>query len=349
MTSRKNDRRPISQDLNAGSVIATGELTYLSPSDIRPSQNNPRHLFDPEPLQQLKESIRQHGVLVPIIVYKLKAQDKYSIIDGERRFRCCLDLLREGHSLEIPANVVAAPNKIAGILYMFSIHNYREQWELMPTALSLKVVMSELTETDTKSLKRLTGLSEPQIERCKILLTFPERFQNLSLDIDPVSRIPSNFWIEAHPVLNYCPEYAPDLFKRLGRDGITDILVDKYRKKAIRSVIHFRRIVEAIEVNEDDKEVSKAIRRRLQEYLNDISYETRRAFDEFVMDNRRVRSAIEACAQFRTRLDRSKLAHVVDADREELTVALRDVLEYVTGLLQNLEGTDAPTIEEEDI
>src|SRR5713101_2586414 len=119
MKSRETDDPLHSQALNAGAVISSGELLFLTPSQIRPSQNNPRHLFDPEPLLQLKNSIRQHGVLVPLTVYKLRAQNRYGIIDGERRYRCCLELEKEGHSIQIPANVVASPSKIAGILYMF--------------------------------------------------------------------------------------------------------------------------------------------------------------------------------------------------------------------------------------
>src|SRR5260370_1277758 len=135
---------------------------------------------------------------------------------------------------------------------MFSIHNFREQWELMPTALSLKVVMAALGEQDNVRLSKLTGLSGAQIERCKLLLTFPEKYQNLSLDPDPTTRIPSNFWIEAHPVLNLCEKELPDLIVDVGRDGLTDNLVKKYQLKRIKSVIHFRRILEAYELFSTD-------------------------------------------------------------------------------------------------
>src|SRR5881396_1867283 len=177
-------------------VVPRGVLQDLAPEQIVPSKTNPRMLFDREPLEDLKNSIREHGVLVPITVYPLKGQEKYGILDGERRHKCCVDLQKEGRSLKIPANIVEPPTMIAGLLYMFSIHNFREPWELMPTALSLRLVMDALGEEDHKKLSRLTGLSEPQIERCKLLLLFPERFQQLSLDPDPKTRIPSNFWIE---------------------------------------------------------------------------------------------------------------------------------------------------------
>ena len=181
-------------------VIPAGQLRHLTPEEVKRSSNNPRHLFDPDQLLELKKNIAEHGVLVPITVYQAKGQAKFSILDGERRYRCVVELTKEGHKakngaeLKLPANVVEPPSKIAGLLYMFSIHNFREAWELMPTALSLKIVMEELEERDNKALSKLTGLSEPQIERCKKLLAFPERFQELSLDPNPTTRIPSNFW-----------------------------------------------------------------------------------------------------------------------------------------------------------
>ena len=98
--------------------------------------------------------------------------------------------------------------------------------------------MDKLGVVDNLTLNKLTGLSEPQIERCKKLLAFPERFQNLSLDLNPKTRIPSNFWIEALPVLDLAMEKAANV-KKLGRDAATDKLVDKYRDKKIKSVHSF--------------------------------------------------------------------------------------------------------------
>ncbi len=49
------------------------------------NRNQPRQKFDEEALQELAESIRQFGVLQPLIVQKRK--DYYEIIAGERRWR----------------------------------------------------------------------------------------------------------------------------------------------------------------------------------------------------------------------------------------------------------------------
>lgn len=55
----------------------------ISLIDVNPNQ--PRKNFDPEKLQELAESIRQHGVIQPLVLKPEK--DRYLIIAGERRYR----------------------------------------------------------------------------------------------------------------------------------------------------------------------------------------------------------------------------------------------------------------------
>jgi hypothetical protein len=331
-------------------IVPSGQLRRLGVEEIKPSASNPRLLFDTPQLAELKKNIAEHGVLVPITVYQPKGQQKFSILDGERRYKCVLDLTNEGHTgkdgkpVKIPANIVEPPTMIAGLLYMFSIHNFREQWELMPTALSLKIVMEELGTTDNFALSKLTGLSERQIERCKSLLNFPERFQKLSLDPDPATRIPSNFWIEALPVLDLAMETA-EKTKTLGRDGATDKLVEKYRNKKIKSVIHFRRIMESYDLSEDDPALRAKVVRRIDQFFLNPKTETREAFDEFSVEKKRVQNAIGACEGFLAQLKRFKLKYTADdEERNTLRGALREVRDYCDSLEQALAGGDDPEV-----
>ena len=71
-----------------------------------------------------------------------------------------------------------------------------------------------------------------------------------------------------------------------------------------------------------------------------VPSETRKAFDEFVVDNRRIQGSIKACDDFVSLLKRSKLEHALDKD--ELIVALKRVRDYLEKLLQKLEGNDQP-------
>jgi len=86
----------------ARTVAPTGALLHLSVNQIRASAANPRHLFDRAPLDALKQSIRTHGVLVPLTVYKLPGQERYGIVDGERRVRSCVELQEESVHVTIP-------------------------------------------------------------------------------------------------------------------------------------------------------------------------------------------------------------------------------------------------------
>ena len=339
-------RKPSKERSSAGSsqaerFVPTGKLVQLDVKRVQPSAHNPRKLFDEEPLAALKKSIRDHGVLVPITVYRLPGQERYAIVDGERRFRCCSELVDEGLSLTIPVNVVAPPDSMTSILYMFNIHQFRQQWELMPTAIALRSVLDELQIDDDRELSELTGLSGPQIERCRLILSFPDRYQRMSLDPDPKQRIPSNFWVELHPVLGLTEQVLPDLMDQLDRDEITDTMIEKYRTKRIRSVIHFRRILEAYEVHMDDDEEMDAFRDQLREYILTVESETRDAFDRFITDNRRVTQATQAADRFVAQLRRAKISHTVD-QKDELILKLTEVLDYVQRLLAILEGEDPP-------
>lgn len=316
-------------------IVPTGLLKNLKVSEIKPSQNNPRQLFDPVPLAELKESISQHGVLVPITVYKLKGQEKFGILDGERRYTCCLALEEEGKEISIPANIVEAPTKIAGLIYMFSIHNFREQWELMPTAISLASVMEELKETDSKKLSKLTGLSEGSVENCKTLLSFPEKFQKLSLLDDPKERIPSNFWIEASPVIKIYEDKLSSFVKELGRNALIDKLIQKYRDKKIASVIHFRRIIEA-ERRSAEKGITDVFVKHLRKYIENPNLETRDVFDEFI-PTRNIRSAETTCDDFIEKI-KSLETELITEGNKDLIGKFMKIQEYLSVLIEKIKG-----------
>ncbi len=59
--------------------------TFLKVSQIEPNREQPRKQFDEESLSELAESIKQYGVLQPLLVQK--REDYYEIIAGERRWR----------------------------------------------------------------------------------------------------------------------------------------------------------------------------------------------------------------------------------------------------------------------
>ena len=67
-------------------VIVQGEL-LININKIEPNPNQPRNKFDEDALGELAESIKNHGLIQPIVVQK--KGDMYQIIAGERRWRAC--------------------------------------------------------------------------------------------------------------------------------------------------------------------------------------------------------------------------------------------------------------------
>jgi len=77
----------------------------IAVADITPNPFQPRKTFDPGALDELKSSIAEYGVLVPIIVRR--QGDKYELIAGERRWRACAALAKG----TIPAIVRASDDR----------------------------------------------------------------------------------------------------------------------------------------------------------------------------------------------------------------------------------------------
>lgn len=64
-----------------------GGMLQVSPDDIQPNPRQPRSNLDADGLKELADSIREHGVLQPLIVARPKTGEGYLLIAGERRLR----------------------------------------------------------------------------------------------------------------------------------------------------------------------------------------------------------------------------------------------------------------------
>ncbi len=67
-----------------------GQVTNVNITKIQPNSDQPRKNFDEDKLLELADSIKQHGVLVPLIV--VDRGDHYEIVGGERRWRAAMKL-----------------------------------------------------------------------------------------------------------------------------------------------------------------------------------------------------------------------------------------------------------------
>jgi ParB family transcriptional regulator, chromosome partitioning protein len=243
--------------IEAFGVKAIG-VKSLATDKVKPNPHNPRKLFDREDLHVLRASIEKVGILVPLTVYREKRSGEYVILDGQRRWMCA----QEVGLAKIPVNEVQEPTLVQNIVTMFQIHRLRKDWELMPTALKLELLMRELDEKNEARLAELTALPEAVVIRCKKLLSYNKRYQDMMLDAVPEKRVKADFFIELYPVRN---DRAVKQFTWFKKDKFTDDMLEKFEAKGLKSVTDFRIIKQHITNAVKAKKVS-TISKRLQEF-----------------------------------------------------------------------------------
>ena len=160
------------------------DLMHIPLENIRPSQSNPRGLFEQEALESLAASIAAHGVLEPIIVREITnglvfmedAADHYAIIAGERRFRAA----HLAGLASIPA-LVKDVDSDADALVMTLIENLqREQLNPMEAARGYQQ-LTEMGYTQERIVNECGG-SVSSVSNTMRLLRLPYSVQKMIRD-----------------------------------------------------------------------------------------------------------------------------------------------------------------------
>lgn len=143
----------------------------LRMSEIEPNKNQPRRHFDDAAIATLADSIRQHGLIQPILVRS--TETGYQIVAGERRWRACRML---GMS-EIPAIVKElSDSETAQIALIENIQ--REDLNPIEEAAAYKELM-ETYDMTQEQLSKTVGKSRSSIANSVRLLNMPEKIQDL--------------------------------------------------------------------------------------------------------------------------------------------------------------------------
>jgi len=162
-------KRPIVTDM-ATAENKENEVVKLSVDSIVPNPNQPRYYFDGENLKDLAESIREHGVVQPIIVTKL-SDGKYELIAGERRLRASKLIGNK----DIPAIVREADNQEK--LELAIIENVqRHNLNAIEEAKAYKRLKEEFALTQEDIAKKL-GKGRVAIANTMRLLDLPVEIQ----------------------------------------------------------------------------------------------------------------------------------------------------------------------------
>ncbi|MGL4721892.1 MAG: ParB/RepB/Spo0J family partition protein [Desulfovibrionaceae bacterium] len=167
---------------STSSIEERNVVTVLSIDVIERNLDQPRKAFSEESLEELALSIKEHGLLQPIIVVKHPHKyGLYQIVAGERRFRAVKKL---GY-LEIPAIIRSFSQKEIAIISLLE-NIQREDLNIMEEANALFLLKEEFNVTQEEMAKEL-GRSRPTIANTLRLLQLPEEIQ-LALTVGHITQ-----------------------------------------------------------------------------------------------------------------------------------------------------------------
>ncbi len=204
------------------SMEPAGGPSALPISQVESCAAQPRKNFDQDKLEELAESIRQHGVIQPLTVRKL-ASGYYQIIAGERRWRAA----RLAGLEEIPAVIIEADDRKAMELAMIE-NLQREDLNPIEEAEGFRVLVEEYGLTQEQAAQRV-GKSRSAVANAMRLLDLHVSIRNQVED----GRISAG---HARAVLPLSPPLRVEAVKTIIDSGLsvrqTEQLVKKLQARA---------------------------------------------------------------------------------------------------------------------
>lgn len=143
-----------------------GGAVTVRMSDIEPNRSQPRSQFDENAVAELADSIRQHGLIQPIVVRPMGAG--YQIVAGERRWRACRMLGQSEIEVVVKDLTDAETAQIALIENI-----QREDLNPIEEATAYRALMDEHGMTQ-EELSKAVGKSRSAIANAVRLLNMPE-------------------------------------------------------------------------------------------------------------------------------------------------------------------------------
>ena len=165
---------------NHEAVVGRTDFYKVNPTEIKVQDGwNPRLSFDAVKLEELKESIKVNGVLVPLRV-KINAQNEMILIDGERRLRATMLAISEGAEIvSVPAIVERKTMNELDMLLLSLTTNQGEPLTVVEEAQAIQKLINWGMKHD--EVARRLGKSVPTIyNRIKLLDASPELLDELN-------------------------------------------------------------------------------------------------------------------------------------------------------------------------
>ena len=141
--------------------------TKLSIGDLEPNKFQPRKIFDEDSLNELEKSIKERGIIQPIIVRKSDENSKYEIIAGERRWLAA----QKAGLHEVPV-VVTEADDLKSLEFAIVENVQRNDLNPLEEAQGYQRLINDFSY-DQEKVSKFIGKSRSYITNCLRILTLP--------------------------------------------------------------------------------------------------------------------------------------------------------------------------------
>ena len=254
----------IPQRQEAPEVHTTPGLAEIPISQIQPNPYQPRKTFNEASIEELARSVREHGIVQPLVV--TRAGDKYKLIAGERRFRAAQksglttvpalikEMMQEGDALQIALIENIQREDLNPIEEAMAYHQLHDDFQLTQEEISKRVGKERSTVANFLRLlklpdpvKKLLASGQLSMGHARALLAIesPKKQEQLadrvvrkSLNVRQTELLAS----ESSPKTAEKKEKEKDVFTRDAEDKLqrtlrTKVEIDRRRRGG---VIHIR-------------------------------------------------------------------------------------------------------------
>ncbi len=146
--------------------METGRVVFLPARSIRPNPAQPRKIFSPEALDELSDSIRQHGILQPLSVRR--SGNGYELIAGERRLRAA----ELAGVTDIPCIIMSMDDRESGMAAMVE-NLQRQDLDFIEEAMGISRLLEDWNMSQEQAA-RLLGKSQSAVANKLRLLKHSE-------------------------------------------------------------------------------------------------------------------------------------------------------------------------------
>ncbi len=150
-----------------GETKVEQETNKLSISDLYPNKFQPRKIFDEDSLNDLEKSIKERGIIQPIIVRKSNEESKYEIIAGERRWLAA----QKAGLHEVPV-VVTEADDLKSLEFAIVENVQRNDLNPLEEAQGYQRLINDFSY-DQEKVSKFIGKSRSYITNCLRILTLP--------------------------------------------------------------------------------------------------------------------------------------------------------------------------------